>query len=222
MFKALMGAGWAGNRHLAAFVERSNAWAGMSVAFDPDLDGVQPVADGILAGTCVATERGWQDVADLRAGDRIVTFDHGLRPLTAAGRGTLSSAGALPRAAQPLHVPVGALGNRRALTLLPGQSVLIESDRAEALYGDPFVLVPAAALDGWNGITRTPHGAEAEVVFLEFSGDEIVYAEGMALIHCGARTPRMVTTAEELMRVGAPSPYTQLPPAQGRAILMAG
>jgi len=211
----------AGQRPMAAFVERSNAWAGAAVTFDADPDGARAGADGLIAGTRIATDRGWQDVADLRAGDRIVTFDHGLQPVRAVGRGTVTSVAHLPRAARPLHVPPGALGNRRALTLLPGQTVLIESDRAEALYGDPFVLVPAAALEGWNGIARVQPQAETEVVFLEFDGDEIVYAEGMALVHCGRRAPRMVATAEDLMRVGAPLAYVQLPTVQGRALVAA-
>lgn len=209
MFKALMGSGWSGSgRRFAAYLDRSDFWTGAAPADEA------PLNEGLAADTLVATETGWQRAADLRPGDRIVTFDNGLQPLRRVLRGQMAPA-------QPLAVPAGALGNRRPMVLLSGQSVLIESDRAEALYGDPFALIPAAALEGWKGIARLPAETEVEVVFLEFDSDEIVYAEGMALIHCAPQAPKMVTTPEELMQVGAASPYRTLPPSQGRAVLAA-
>lgn len=209
MFKALMGLGWSnGGRWYAAYLDRADVWTGAAPADEA------PPNEGFAADTLVATETGWQRAADLHPGDRIVTFDNGLQPLRRVLRGRMD-------AAQPFAVPAGALGNRRPMLLLPGQSVLIETDRAEELYGDPFALIPAAALEGWKGIARLPAETEVEVVFLEFDGDEVVYAEGMALIRCARQTPKMVTTPEELMQVGAVSPYRVLPPSQGRAVLAA-
>ena len=224
MFKGLLGAGWLGGgfggRGPAALVERADYWTGTAVS-DADIT-LPATGEGLALGTLLATERGWQRAEDLRAGDLIVTFDHGLVPLRGVGRSVLTSlADDLPRTARPLSVPAGVLGNRRAMTLMPGQAVLIESDRAEDLYGDPFVLVPAAALDGWRGITRAMPAPETGVVFLEFDGDEIVYAEGMTLIQCGRRQPVLVITAEELMAAGQPGAYPLLTPGLGRALLAA-
>lgn len=219
MFKAMMGSGWSnGSRRFAAYLDRSDFWTGAALA-EP---APAALTEGLAADTLIATETGWQRAADLRPGDRIVTFDNGLQPLRRAIRGEFAEPGIdLPTAAQPLSVPTGALGNRRPMVLLSGQSVLIESDAAESLYGDPFALIPAAALEGWKGIARLRPGAELEVVYLEFDGDEIVYAEGMALVHCARQTPQMVTTPEELMEAGAASPYRTLPAQQGRAVLAA-
>lgn len=211
-----------GNRRVAMLVERADYWTGTAVPADFEADTAIPACDGIAAGTLIATDRGWKRAQDLQPGDPVVTFDNGLVPLRSVSHSTLATRGrGIPRSAWPLDVPAGALGNRRDLRLLPGQAVLIESDRAEELYGDPFVLIPAAALVGWKGIARARPAPETAVVFLEFDGDEIVYAEGMALIHCGRRTPVQVATAEELMRVGQDCPYRVLPPALGRALLEA-
>lgn len=223
MFKALIGSGaTGGNRRFSAFIERSDFWAGATASDDLAVDGAGRVAEGLFAGTLVATEQGWVAASELRPGNRVVTFDTGLQTLRAVGRGRLSSpARDLPRAACPLSVPAGALGNRRPMLLLPGQSVLIESDAAEELYGDPFALVPASALEGWKGIARVAPEAEIEVVFPEFDGDEIVYAEGMALVHCARQNPMIVATAEELIAAGSGGHYHALPPAQGRALIAA-
>lgn len=217
MMQGLFGAGWftgsAMRRLAAGYVERSGFWSGSD-------RGQEAVTEGLVAGTLVATEMGWQRAEDLRPGDRVVTFDNGLQPLRTVGRGRLVSRGReLPRSAQPLAVPARALGNRRAMVLLPGQAVLIESDAAEARYGDPFTLIAAAALDGHRGIARQAPGAETEVVWLEFDSDEIVYAEGMVLAHCPRRQPVLVATVDELIHAGRRNAYRLLPPMQGRALV---
>ena len=220
MFGSRIGSGAVGGvRRLAAYVERSGFWAGA----DPlAREAAARLAEGLPATTLIATGQGWVVAADLRPGDRIVTFDNGLQRLRAVGAGQLRIAPPdLPRSACPLRVPAGALGNRRALTLLPGQSVLIDSDAAEALYGDPFALVPAGALDGWRGIARVEPAAEVEVVFLEFDGEEIVYAEGMALIHCPRRNPLIVAAPDGLIAAASAGHYRALPLAQGRALIAA-
>ncbi len=209
MFATLFGSLARGR--LASYVERSDFWTGAEPA--------TPLAEGLCSTTLVATEQGWVAAAALRPGDRVVTFDSGLQTLRAVRTEPLDRS--LPPAARPLRVPAGALGNRGALTLLPGQSVLIESDAAEALYGDPFALVPAAALDGWKGIARVAPEDGMACVTLDFDGDEIVYAEGMALIHCPRLTPLIVASAEELILAGSGGQYRALPPAQGRALVAA-
>lgn len=144
-------------------------------------------ADGIVAGTQVATSMGWRPVEAIAAGDMVMTFDHGLRPVVSVKRTQLwLGQGHCPDHLQPLAVPAGALGNKRPLLLLPEQTVLVESDMAEAMFGDPFALIPAAALEGYRGIDRiTPH-QRVEVVVLEFEEDEVVYANGCGMMHCAS------------------------------------
>lgn len=150
---------------------------------------------GFLQGTQLATADGWRPVETIRPGDMVLTFDHGLQPVVQTLRVTAWDTETLnPREAMPILVPVGALGNRAPLSLLPEQPVLVESDAAEVLQGDPFALVPARALDGWRGIRKSVSPPRGIKVVLRFAGDEIVYANGSALMHCpaidGANGPR--------------------------------
>lgn len=214
----LLGRGF-GGRLMAAYLDRSGFWSGASQPADPVTGaGDGTIAEGLLAGTLIATDGGWMPVEDLRRGDRIVTFDHGLQPLRRSSRARLISR---PEARQggALVVPAQALGNRRSLLLLPDQAVLMESDRAEALYGDPFTLVPASALEGHAGIRRIDLPSEVEVILLEFENDELVYAEGMVLAHCPRREAVLVSSPDELMQSGSDSVYPLLPPFQARALL---
>lgn len=214
MFRSWINPGVLRNgRRLLGLLDRADFWTG---AMQIDAPAEAPLADGFDAATLIATETGWVAAADLRPGDRVVTFDHGLQVLRRTGRAAPGTA-----AAAPLLVPAGALGNRRALTLLPGQSVLLDSDAAERLYGDPFALVPAVALDGWKGIVRAEPRHPIAQVQLEFDGDEIVYAEGMALVLCLRQSPLLVTSADELIAAGRASPYRALPPARARSLLLA-
>lgn len=180
------------------------------------------VGEGMVAGTLVATDIGWQPVEDLQTGDRVVTFDNGIRPLRSVSIAKLwTAAGHAPRAVWPVLVPERALGNRTALTLLPEQTVLIESDEAEALFGDPFTLVSAASLEGYKGITRVAPSREITVVTLQFDEEEVVYANGTTLIHCPNSRPSKVPSIEELLGLGQESLYFRLPRAQSDMLMQA-
>lgn len=109
------------------------------------------LAAGLYASTPVLTATGWVAMADLAPGDLVVTCDHGLTPVVETGPE--------PRAALwGVLFPGGALGNEDEVLLPPGQSVLVESPHAMPFTGEPQALVPAAALEGWRGIS--PHVAE--------------------------------------------------------------
>ncbi|PCD76127.1 Hint domain-containing protein [Pseudothioclava arenosa] len=136
-------------------------------------------SDGIVAGTRIATEAGWRPVEALAPGDRVMTFDHGVQEVLHIERIRL---GAVPRA---ILVPQQALGNATALLLLGDQSVMVESNLAEAAFGDPFVLVPSEVLEGFRGIEAVAPDRELEIFRLQFAAPEVVYANGFGLIHCG-------------------------------------
>ncbi len=162
---------------------------------------------GIVAGTKVATNVGWRPVEAIIAGDKVLTFDAGLQTVIEVRRQVLyASATLVPMDNWPLYVPAGALGNRADMQILPGQNVLIESDTAEAMYGDPFVLMPAAALEGYNGISRLAMSARVEVVSLHFAQDQIVHANIGALFLC----PRAYDLMHDLYAVAEPSVYRVL------------
>jgi hypothetical protein len=171
---------------------------------------------GIVAGTRIATEMGWRPVEGIVAGDMVMTFDHGARPVVAVKRTQFwLGSNSCPRHLQPLAVPVGALGNATAMLLLPEQSVLVESDLAESVFGDPFALIPAAALEGYRGIDRiTPH-QKVEVVVLEFERYEVIYVNGTGMIHCSS------VDAGSLNAMIEPTPamYEALPLEMARSIV---
>ncbi|MCB1388468.1 MAG: Hint domain-containing protein [Rhodobacteraceae bacterium] len=208
-----------------SFADRSDLWpADLVDATDAGLQcpDVASLAQGLIAGTLVATDLGWQPVEDLQAGDRIVTFDHGMRPLKAVRISTLhTAAGSAPSGVWPLSIPAGVLGNRTAMRVLPGQPLLIESDAAEVLYGDAFLMVPAGVLDGYKGIQRVAPEREVTVVTLEFEGDEVVYTNGTLLVQCAAAESRAYPERVEHARCLTPVVYQRLTEQQGRRLVAA-
>lgn len=149
-------------------------------------EGLAEVSGGLVAGTKVATPLGWRPVEGLVPGDRVLTFDRGMQDLRAVHRRTILTEGRAGRntAHWPLAVPQGVLGNRETMLLLPQQPVIVESDAAEMIYGDPFAMIPAAALEGYRGITRVEPAGQFNVISLEFAQDEVVFANVGALFHC--------------------------------------
>ncbi|MBL3568066.1 hypothetical protein BV509_16075 [Rhodovulum sulfidophilum] len=148
------------------------------------------IACGFSAGTRLATRDGWRPVEALVPGDMVLTFDRGSQPIRSVERGFLwRGPSACPLPLWPLDVPEGVLDNTQPLMLLPEQTLLIESDLAEEIYGDPFVRLPASILDGVLGIRRTAPllGSSVPVVSIAFESPEIVYANGAALVHCPPR-----------------------------------
>lgn len=145
------------------------------------------VKSGLISGTKVATGMGWRPVEAIAAGDKVLTFDGGLQTITKVSRvGLWSGQDHCPRQFWPLEVPAGALGNREVMRVLPGQNIMVESDAAEDLYGDPFTLMPAEAIEGLYGVARTPPECDVEVVVLHFAADQVVFAENGALFFCPA------------------------------------
>lgn len=148
-------------------------------------DGAVMKTRGLLAGTRVATVMGWRAAEALAPGDMVLTFDNGLRELVDVRRDTFWVADMMaPAAYAAVFVPAGAMGNSADLELLPDQGVLIESDAACDVHGDPFAVVPAKALDGFRGIRRMAPRTQVEVITLVFADEQVIYAEGGALIHC--------------------------------------
>lgn len=142
---------------------------------------------GLIAGTLVETATGWRRVELLRVGDHVQTYDGGLQQLRQIDRkyyGMMD--GAFPLA-DTLSVPSGALDNCEELMLMPEQMLLIESHVVTDLLGHLSVLVPAAALEGFRGISRQAPRGLIEAVSLRFDTEEVVYANSGLLAHCGGR-----------------------------------
>jgi len=54
------------------------------------------------------------------------------------------------------------------------------------MHGDPFAVVPAASLIGFNGVHRVTTNGQIEVITLFFAQPQVIYAEGGALLFCPA------------------------------------
>jgi hypothetical protein len=142
---------------------------------------------GMTTGMRVATGYGWRPVEAVAEGDLVLTFDHGMKPVTNVARQVMWSGMTANPADWPLMVPAGALGNHDPMILLPGQALMIESDVAEDLFGEPFVTVPAAALDGVRGIHRQRLLRQIDVVLLSFAEEQVVFTNCGALFLCPER-----------------------------------
>lgn len=155
---------------------------------------------GLVAGTKVATGSGWAPIETIREGMRVLTFDGGLQVVVGITRNVLM-ADDHDIDSWPLHVPARALGNRDNMTVLPHQSVMIESDLAEEMTGDPFALIPAMALVGFRGIDHMRPSGWVEVIQLHFDRDEIVFANIGALFLARARGDLLSNSAAEAYTV---------------------
>ncbi|MEC7760827.1 MAG: Hint domain-containing protein [Pseudomonadota bacterium] len=161
---------------------------------------------GLVAGTRIATAMGWRAVEAIAVGDLVLTFDHGLQPVVAVTRTPVAARLRPSSQTFPVHVPAGALGNATPMTLLPEQSVVVESDAAEALFADPFAVLKARDLIGYAGIDHADPLAVDEVLTLHFAEDQVLHADGGALIVATADIPGETTLAF-LTHARTPAPY---------------
>ncbi len=168
--------------------------------------GLEVATHGLVAGTRVASAMGWRGVESLAKGDMVLTFDNGLQPITDIRRVTIClDAMETEKALWPVLIPPNALGNKEKLTLLPDQGVMLECEAAADIHGDPFALVNAHALVGERGIYRAPPNTRIELIAISFAEDQVIYAEGGALILCLSYT----TTLDRLLD-GSQSTYEVL------------
>ncbi|MBN2761396.1 MAG: Hint domain-containing protein [Rhodobacteraceae bacterium] len=165
--------------------DRSDVWP-VATSSDTALPDFGALAEGLMTGTLVATERGWRAVETLRPSESVLTFDNGMRKLASCASAPINRDPRSGNAAWGLMVPTGALGNRSAMTLLPSQLVLLGCDYAQRHFGTPCVLVPAALLEGFKGIARCGLGVAPRSYMLAFADAEVVHANGSALVACHA------------------------------------
>lgn len=170
-------------------------WFQKRLSFGAELS-VPPVSvgqGGFLSGIHVASNLGWRPVEALCAGDKVLTFDHGMQTVVEMVRETVHlEAGEIDPTRCPMHIPRDALNNRVPMWLMPDQGVLMESDLIEDHQGDPFAVVPASTLDGYRGICRLHPDNELQLITPRFEQDEVIYLEAGLLGYCPA--PRDLLT----------------------------
>lgn len=172
--------------------------------------------DGMLAGTLVATDEGWRPVEGIVAGDMVLTFDNGMQPVRAVHRIEIARAAVPAHKAFVMFIPAGALGNRKDMLLLPSQEVIVESDRAEIDFGEPFVLIQSLLLEGYRGIAKTQITRDLTVHMLTFDNEQIVHASGATLIACRAEMD--FSPLDAAGRMQGVQTYNRLTSAQVRRV----
>ena len=134
-------------------------------------------------GTMIATDRGDVAVETLQAGDLVMTRDNGLQPLRWSGARKLSYAELQAKPdLQPVRIAMGAFagdGPERTMLVSPQHRVLIEGPRAEILFGEAEVLVPAKHLLGHVEATRAIPADGVTYIHLLFDQHEIVLSDGI-------------------------------------------
>ena len=142
---------------------------------------VEKVIACFTPGTLVLTAHGSVAIEDLKVGDQVLSRDHGFQPIRWIGRRDLTAA-ELAAAPQfnPVRIAQGALGDglpERVMQVSPQHRMLINSPRAELLFGEAEVLAAALHLIGMPGITRA---APEQISYFHILFDEhqLVCADG--------------------------------------------
>ena len=149
-------------------------------------------------GTLILTEQGDVPVEDVRAGDMVLTRDHGLQPLRWIGSKQVDGAALQAfESLRPVRISAGSLGSglpERDLYVSQQHRILISSKVAQRMFGETEVLIAAKHLVGLAGIDIDDSLATLEYFHLLFDQHEIVCSEG-------AQTESLFTGPEALKSV---------------------
>lgn len=153
-----------------------------------------------LAGTLIATPDGEVPVETLRAGDLVLTRDHGPQPLVWTSISHIAPADLdVAPNQRPLRVAAGALGGglpRRDVDLSPQHRILVTgADGQEYLISARHMMMAGAP-----GITLRPVQGDYQLVHIAFADHEIVLAEGapMESFYTGKMAVRALSPAQRL------------------------
>ncbi|MCJ8139543.1 Hint domain-containing protein [Falsirhodobacter halotolerans] len=142
---------------------------------------VTPVC--FVRGTMIMTEQGEVPIEDLKAGDMVLTMDHGFQPIRWIGSTRLSALDLIQRPnLRPIRIQKGAFGPNLPeadLSVSPQHRVLIRSKVADRIFATREVLVAAKQLLQLPGINVESQIIEVEYFHMMFSQHEVVYANGL-------------------------------------------
>ena len=151
-----------------------------------------------VAGTRIKTQSGWKVVEDLSEGDMVQTLDHGMQPLRHLLTSVVSGRGKLA----PVVFAKGVWGAFDDLAVSPMHRMFLSDWRAELLFGEAEVLVPAVHLLNGETIYRRPVD-RVTYVHLVFDAHEIVLANGIASesFHPDVKRVGTSETRDELLAI---------------------
>lgn len=158
-----------------------------------------------LAGTLIATPSGEAAVETLRAGDLVLTRDHGAQPLvwTSASHVTAAHLDLAPNR-RPVRIAAGALGEglpRRDVEVSPQHRVLVQN----AEGGEYLISARHLMMAGQPGLSLRPLDAAFDLVHIAFADHQIVLAEGAAMesFYTGAMAVRALPLPQRLDLIAA-------------------
>ncbi|MBB5722843.1 Ca2+-binding RTX toxin-like protein [Loktanella ponticola] len=127
-------------------------------------------------GTNIATPQGSRPIETLGIGDMVLTRDHGMQPIRWIQERTVP---ATDRFAPVRLRPGVVTGLERDLLVSPQHRMLFQGYRAELLFGESEVLMPAIHLIDDKMVTRE-EGGMVTYIHMMFDEHEVIYAEGAA------------------------------------------
>lgn len=144
-------------------------------------ENIENVVPCFTPGSLITTIKGSVAIETLQTGDLVLTLDEGYRPLRFMAQRRLSPAEleAAPHL-RPIRIAAGALGQglpERDMCVSPQHRVLWSSPKAEMLFGEHEVLIPALHLLGLPGISRDMV-AEVTYLHLLFDQHQLVRVDG--------------------------------------------
>ena len=133
------------------------------------------------AGTVIATPDGARRVETIRAGDLVMTMDHGVQPVIWSG-GLRVSAKVMRDAPglRPIRFAAGSLGPgvpAQPLEVSAQHRIMLRSVVAERMFGSPEALIPAHKLLALPGVERCAP-SDTHYVHLLLPRHEILFANG--------------------------------------------
>ncbi|SFD23777.1 Hint domain-containing protein [Tropicimonas isoalkanivorans] len=174
---------------------------------------------GLAAGTFVATAKGWCPVEEIRVGDEIITFDDGMQAVTGVNSRLEAPHGDEAAPTPMISVPAGVIGNRRPILVTQKQAVMVESDMAKAILGEPFALIEAKTLSRLGGTRKMRPQAPVTTVTLTFETPQMIFVEGEALIYCPSEEAPSPVTLEAAVWGRQDVRYPVLPKATAEMVV---
>ncbi len=126
-------------------------------------------------GTMIRTQNGEVLVENLKAGDMVLTRDHGLKAIRWIGSQTVAATGNLA----PIMFKAGSIGNKTDLRVSPQHRMVIDGSKAEILFSEEEVFVLAKHLVNGDTI-YVDNGGFVEYFHMMFDTHEVVFANGAA------------------------------------------
>lgn len=137
-------------------------------------------APGFVAGTQIYTPHGSRAIETLRPGDLVQTLDAGPQALREVRVHDIDLPDLVAHPdLRPIEIAKGALGNRAAVLVTPVHNVRVAGAAAEVHFGQPEVLVPAAALAAGPIARIAPFAGPVQYVHLVLDGHYLVRTEGL-------------------------------------------